>query len=271
VLKHKTDGKTWQTGMVFSPDGKRLASAMRDGSICLWDMDATTPALLVRFQRFDGILTALAFSPDGKYFAAGARQLGSPVCVWDLSDAARPKEVYALTPKDQDEISALVFAPNSKTLFIGTGTKNVGGRVYSWKFRAESDAAVLWSRPKRFWVRSLDVTRDGARLGLTCDDQAYIVDCASGKTLFTLSHVPSHGVLGIAFSADGKRCVTAGYDKTVRLWSTSDGKQIWQNVQTTGLNEGVGISPDGRLAFTSSHWVENPQGNVAQLWRLPEP
>jgi len=279
-LRHPLGGKSWQTGMVFSPDGRRLASAAREGSICLWDMDATPPALLARLRRFDGILTGLAFSPDGRYFAAGARQVASPVCVWDLSNPAQPKETYSFTPKDHDEISALAFSTDSRTLFVGTGKKDVGGKLYAWRFRSEvqtgvPDAAVIWSKPfvkdAAIWVRALDSARDGSRLGLTYGDEAHIIDSKTGAVQVTLTgHEPGWMVQGIAFSADGKRCVTAGYDKTVRAWTTHDGKQFWRNNVLTGMNEGVGISPDGRLAFTSSHLVNNPAGNVAQLWRLPD-
>lgn len=280
VLRHRVSGKAWQTGMVFAPNGRQLASAARDGSICLWDMDAATPTLLARLQRFDGILTALAFSPDGRYFAAGARKEGSPVCLWDLSEPTKPKETYSFTPQDQDPISSLVFSPDSQVLYIGTGKTNVGARVYAWRYRHEANAALLWKHVDGPWVRSLDITRDGTLLGLTHGDKAEIIDPKTGAPRLTLvGHEPGKAVQFLAFSADGSRCVTAGYDKSVRAWSTSDGKQLWQNDVPGGLNEGGGISPDGLLAFTSSHLVDSPKlagvphvsvGNVAQLWRLPD-
>ncbi len=276
LLKHALPGhKLWQTGMAFSADGARLASAANEGSIFVWNLNASPPIELGRFLRLDGIVTGIAFSPDGRYLAAGARKAGSPVYVWDLSDPSRATEAFQFTPKEEGEISALAFSVDATTLYIGTGKKDVGGKIYAWEYQAGGPGRVLWSRPPNPaspWVRSLDVSRDGTQLGLTYADEAHIIDPKTGALRVTLNgHLSGQAVQGIAFAADGTRCVTAGYDKTARAWSTRDGKQIWQNDVLTGMNEGISISADGRFAFTSSHLVGNNAGNVVQLWRLPEP
>jgi serine/threonine protein kinase/WD40 repeat protein len=274
VIPHQDGGRpVWLTGMTFSGDGARLASAAQTGSICLWDMAALPPTLLTRVPGVEGIVTGLAFSPDGRYLAAGARREGGRVLVWDLSDLGNLRRIYDFKPKEDDEISALVFSRDSQTLFIGTGKKKGNGKVFALKYHTPDPAAVLWSSPvgiDQTWVRTLDITRDGTILGLTYGDKAYLINPQTGATQLTLKgHVPGHAVQWIAFTPDGKRCVTAGYDKTMRVWLVADGKQLWQNDVLTGMNEGLSLSPDGRLAFTTCHWIQNPAGNVAQLWRLP--
>jgi hypothetical protein len=275
VMRHPTTSKTWLTGMQFAPDGKRLASATQEGSICVWDMDTSKPVLLSRVQRFDDVVTGLAFSSDGQYLAAGARKEGSPVRVWELSDPTRPNELYSFRPTKHDQISAVVFSPDSQVLYVGAGKKNSGANVYAWSYRKATTAPILWSRADTEigpWPRTLAVSRDGSQLGLAHGDKAYIIDSRTGAVHVQLDHHSGKSVIGIQFAADGSRCVTSGYDQSIRAWSTSDGAQLWKNDETTGANEGVGISPDGRLAFTSSHLGDDRiQGNVGQLWRLPEP
>ncbi len=56
------------TSLVFSPDGRHLASGDRDGLVCLWETAAGR--LLHRLQLKDAI-RALAFSRDGRLLACG--------------------------------------------------------------------------------------------------------------------------------------------------------------------------------------------------------
>ena len=58
------------SAVVFSPDGKLLASASWDDTVRLWD-----PATGASLQTLEGHLdsvSAVAFSPDGKLVASGS-------------------------------------------------------------------------------------------------------------------------------------------------------------------------------------------------------
>jgi WD40 repeat protein len=68
--------------VAFSPDGRRLASASRDGIVWVWD-SATGLGVLTLTGHSQGVVS-VAFSPDGwRLASAGA---GGTVKVWD----ARP-------------------------------------------------------------------------------------------------------------------------------------------------------------------------------------
>src|SRR4029077_4891034 len=56
--------------IVYSPDGRYLASRGRDHAIRLWQ--AGTGKLVHQFQATDTDFHAMAFSPDGKVLAAAA-------------------------------------------------------------------------------------------------------------------------------------------------------------------------------------------------------
>jgi uncharacterized delta-60 repeat protein len=66
----KTDFKARVIFMAFSPDGKRLATALEDKTVKLWDISTMQEILTLKGHK-DGIFS-VAFSPDGKTLATGS-------------------------------------------------------------------------------------------------------------------------------------------------------------------------------------------------------
>jgi WD40 repeat protein len=67
--------------VIFSPDGKRLATTSGDKTLKVWD--AQTGQELLTLQGHSGTANGVAFSPDGHRLAGGP--VGGTVKIYDAT------------------------------------------------------------------------------------------------------------------------------------------------------------------------------------------
>jgi WD40 repeat protein len=77
---------TLLASVMFSPDGRRLATGDTEGAVKLWDVATGREILTLGRLTLD---TRVAFSPDGRRLAAGS------LSGWRLWEAASKEEVAA--------------------------------------------------------------------------------------------------------------------------------------------------------------------------------
>jgi WD40 repeat protein len=72
----------------------------------------------------------------------------------------------------------------------------------------------------------------------------------------------------VAYAPDGRHILTAGADRTVRLWDVASGEEI-HCYEGQGAKSGIGevwsvaFSPDGR------RFVSGSADHTVRLWQLP--
>ena len=72
-------GHRWfMRSVCSSPDGRRLASGSKDGTVQLWDVD--TGACVKTLQGHGAWVMSVCFSPDGRWLASGSND--RTVRVW---------------------------------------------------------------------------------------------------------------------------------------------------------------------------------------------
>lgn len=210
----------YMAALAFSPDGKQLATSAvssrdngRRGIVQIWD--ASTGKEL---RRFDDLSpdplpllfssNCVAFSPDGKYLAAGSNGVGGElpepgeIRVWEVGNGRLLHTLIAKerikAGEDQHSMTSVAFQPDGKQLVS-----------------AGSDGVI------RFW------------------------DLSSGKAARTLSG-HRRWIRQVVFSPNGNRLASAGHDGVVQIWNVATGENIQTIPFDVGKITTLAFSPDGR-------------------------
>ncbi|QHG16228.1 AAA-like domain-containing protein [Nostoc sp. ATCC 53789] len=94
--------------VVFSPDGKTLASASWDNTIKLWNRE--TGKEITTLTGYGNWANSVVFSPDGKTLASASRD--NTIKLWNRETG---KEITTLTGHIA-EVKSVAFSPDGKTL-----------------------------------------------------------------------------------------------------------------------------------------------------------
>jgi WD40 repeat protein len=113
------------TSIVLTPDDKRLACVLVDGSIGVWDL--ATREQRAWMSGAQARAWTLALAPDGKTLASGGWD--GKIRLWDPAHGSLRATVPAFT---DSRVRSLAFTPDGKTLIAGGGAQTERGDVRLW-------------------------------------------------------------------------------------------------------------------------------------------
>ncbi len=230
-------------GVAYSPDGKRLATIGKDGTVIVWG--STTGRELLNLPGATPLEDSygpqrLAFSPDGTLLASSDSNL---VKVWD---SASGKALRTLTGHTA-EVWAVAFSRDGKRLATG----GVDAAVQVWEVATGRLLRTLSGHTDA--IELLTFSPDGIRLASASDDGTLKVwDSVAGGLIFELASPP----ISVAFSPDGTR-LAVGAPAGVRVLDSISGQDLLTIPAGTGA---FVFSPDWARLVTIS------EGTEARVW-----
>jgi WD40 repeat protein len=268
----------------FSPDGQTLATASRDNTARLWDLQGNSLQTLT--GHLDDV-SNLSFSPNGQYLATASRD--GTARLWD-----RQGTLQVVFKGHTDDVYNVSFSPDSQTLATASadGTvrlwslqgqevrqfKGHQGAVYGVKFSpnghllatAARDGTVrLWDMQgqerqrlsgHRDAVYDVSFSPDGQQLATASGDRTVRLWTIQGKAL-ALLRGHRDAVYDVSYSPDGQFLATASGDQTVQLW-TAQGRRLRRSFQShQGAVYDASFSPDGKILATTAN-----DEAIAHLW-----
>jgi WD40 repeat protein len=257
--------------MVFSQDGKYIATQSETGTVRLWNVDVPQPDESKQYRFLQNDIQNISFNPDRKTIAIVSNN-GTTIRLFDSSG----KQLSEF-PVTSSKVTSISFSPNSK--IIATGHEN--GTV-SFFNQNGKELEPIKAHLKN--VKSIVFSPDGQRLGTLGSDRkdadgsdTYLAklwkfngDKLELEKSSTKEYADFEKAHSIRFEANEElKVVTEINDNhvatTVSLWNMSGEQQdILSGELKRESSDRIAVSPDGSLLAS----VSRVSKNIIKLWDL---
>jgi WD40 repeat protein len=242
------DFSVWASSLVFSADGRTLASgghyevskgAVIQNGARLWKLNYDPDQNLKIdldpriFGGYASIVRSVAISPDGRTLATGSYD--ALVKLWNLNQVGEQPRVLTGQKK---AIYTVAFSADGKILASA-------GRDQQISLWNPTTGAVRGKLPENDDINSIAISPNSQLVASGSKDKAIrLWDLTTGKLLRTLTGHDGE-VNAVAFSPDGRTLASGSDDKTVKLWNVN-GEQLHTLLKHSGKVNTVAFSPNGR-------------------------
>jgi WD40 repeat protein len=274
-LSHEMQNGPDEAAIVaFRPDGKTFLTA-RGNEVHL--RETASGKTVARLRHKNPVLTA-TFAPDGKTVLTGCWDIAAQM--WDAT-TGQPRGAPF---RHKGGVHQVAFSNDGKSVLTGS----YDGRVLLWDATtcALKNELALDSFKDPFKLSAVALSPDGKKALLGSEKGTICLwYTALNENLKIMLSKGHHGrVYAVAFSPDGRRFVTAGWDHIAWLWDapTKDperlqgpnGRVVWAIpgfepreplVHQERVVETVAFTHDGKTLVTAGGGVPNQVGEV-RLW-----
>jgi WD40 repeat protein len=237
-------------GAAFSPDGRFVTTACRDGTVRVWDLAAAAAGDTL--LQHNDLCLHVAFSPHGTRVLSTSRD--GTAQLFTLT----PSRHVLRTFRHAGVIIHASFSPDGRK--AATASFDRTARVWD----LDGDQSVVLRHDDNVW--HVTFSPDGRQVATACDDGAVRVwDAATGKPGAVGPFRHQGPVKHVGFSPDGRTLASAGEDRAVRLWDLTTGKEVEPPRMHGDEVRWTAFSPDGKRLVSAS------LDQQARVWDLTAP
>jgi len=251
--------------VVYSPDGRVLASGSWDKTIILWDAQNYQPLAKPLYGHTSNV-NSISFSPGGRFFASSG---GDNAAIrWDV----KPRQPVGRQFDLGHQVASMALSNNGK--HFATGSDN--GIVHLWDATTNPPTDQPLVGHAATFVNALAFSPDGKILATGSHDttiRLWDVDTAQQIGNPLLGH--SELINALAFSPDGKTLASGSWDDLIMLWDVSEPNNPINMATLSGKSEDVisiAFSPDGRILASGYKGKELPgdihENAIVVLWDM---
>jgi WD40 repeat protein len=239
--------------LALAPDGNSLACGLNN-DVMIYDLSAEAPGRVVK--TFEGIVTSVAFSPDGQSLLGGSHDqtvrrvsLVTGEADWEAPGAYEQVNSVAVSPDG----SLLATGSGDHRFARGTlkaGRRGLGpGAVRLWDLKTGRSLRQMGDPNEQ--IMAVAVSHDGRIVagGGGSPDGAGVVrlwECASGSPLWTSKPLAAEA-LALSFAPDGSSLAAACADGLVHLLDPRTGALLRTLEGHAGGATSVVFSPDSSI------------------------
>jgi WD40 repeat protein/energy-coupling factor transporter ATP-binding protein EcfA2 len=248
------------TNVIFSPDGKYLATIENRNIVRVWNVKTGNIKELPITEDKSGVRN-IVFSPDGKLLAIASKDKTLRVL-----EVATGKQKLLPMLKGESEVNNIVFSPDGKLLAIASNNKTL--RVLEVATGKQKLLPMLKGESE---VNNIVFSPDGKLLAIASKDKTLrVLEVVSGKQKQLPIHEGESRVRNMVFSRANvetgqgfvQLLATVSVDNKVQIWNLVTGKQLPITEDKSGVRNTL-FSPDGKLLAIAS-WDNTVQiSNVA--------
>ena len=266
------------TSVAFNPNGNLLASGSWDGSTVLWNVGNPDTPLATLSGHSAGV-TSVAFSSDGERLASGSED--KSIIVWDVSNPNAPSQITTLTGHS-NAVSSVAFSGDGNQLVSGSWDASIIlWNVGSSNLRTPAQLVMLAEENTQ--LSKTTFSKDGKLIASGGRDtqqntgfiQLWDIENPAMSSQPTRLPIEGNSVYSVAFSPDGTRLVSGGWNTSTILWDITNIEEPNPLATLTGkgnIIDTLAFSPDGKLIaggsenYTITLWdASNPNSPLAVI------